>query len=128
MRALVLLSLSLLGLGPVHAQQKADRYPARAPMEKYHIDRQTEITMARTAAPPSVSADAEVMVLGDSGYEVAVKGRNGWVCFIERSWTASFDDPEFWNPKIVAPNCFNPPAARSVLPHYIERTKWIVAG
>src|SRR5262249_41326124 len=48
--------------------------------------------------------------------------------FIERSWTADFADPEFWNPKIMAPNCFNPPAARSVLPQYIERTKWIVAG
>jgi hypothetical protein len=128
MRALALLSLSLLGLGSAYAQQKPDPYPARLPMEKYHIDQQTEIAMARSAAPPSISADAEVMVLGENGYEVAVKGKNGFVCFIERSWTASFDDPEFWNPKVKAPNCFNPPAARRVLPHYIERTKWIVAG
>jgi hypothetical protein len=27
-----------------------------------------------------------------------------------------------------APNCFNPPAALSVLPQYIKRTEWALAG
>ncbi|HEX6464739.1 MAG TPA: hypothetical protein VFZ98_09810, partial [Vicinamibacterales bacterium] len=72
--------------------------------------------------------DAEVLVLGSRGYEPAVKGKNGFVCFVERSWTAGFDDPEFWNPKLRAPNCFNPPAVRSVLPQYLARTEWALAG
>jgi hypothetical protein len=57
-----------------------------------------------------------------------VKGKNGFVCFIERSWTAGFDDPVFWESRIVAPNCFNPPAVRSVLPQYLKRAEWVLAG
>ncbi len=100
-----------------------------APAEQYRFaDPQQEVALARTAAPPSISADAEVLVLGEHGYQVAVKGKNGFVCFIERSWTAGFDDPEFWNPKDRAPNCFNPPAVRSVLPQHLKRTEWALAG
>jgi len=130
MKAFALLSLLLMaGLGAANAQGKPGSYPAAAPFEKYRMaDPQVEIALARSAAPPSISADAEVMVLGEKGYEVTAKGKNGWVCFIERSWTASFDAPEFWNPKIMAPNCFNPPAVKSVLPQYLARTRWVVAG
>jgi hypothetical protein len=121
----------LLGLIDIAGAQErpATPYAAMAQIEQYRIaDSQAEVALARSAAPPSVSAEAEVLVLGKSGYEVAVKGKNGFVCFVERSWTAGFDDPEFWNPKLRAPNCFNPPAVRSVLPQYIERTKWVLAG
>jgi hypothetical protein len=122
--------LLLLSPGLADAQEKkATPYPAMAPVEQYRIaDAQEEIALARTAAPPSMSADAEVLVLGKHGYETAVRGRNGFVCFVERSWTAGFDDAEFWNPKLRAPNCFNPPAARSVLPRYLKRTEWALAG
>jgi hypothetical protein len=109
--------------------KKPTAYPAMAPIEQYRIAiRETEITLARTAAPPSISGAAEVLVLGSRGYETAVKGTNGFVCFIERSWSAGFDDPEFWNPKLRAPNCFNPSAVRSVLPQYLKRTEWVLAG
>lgn len=122
----------LLLLPPIGAQAqdtKSTAYPAMAPVEQYRIaNREAEIALARTAAPPSISADAEVLVLGSHGYEVAVKGKNGFVCFVERSWTAGFDDRQFWNPKLRAPNCFNPQAARSVLPQYLERTTWVLAG
>ena len=129
MKALAVIAfLFVLGTESAHAEGKAT-YPTAAPFERYRIaDRQSEIALARGAAPPSISADAEVMVLGEKGYEVAAKGKNGWVCFIERSWTGDFSDPEFWNPKIMSPNCFNPPAARTVLPQYLERARWIVAG
>jgi hypothetical protein len=129
MRPFAFLALLFL-LAPAAAQQKAAAtYPAMAPVERYRIpDRQAEIALARSAAPPSVSAQAEVLVLGDQGYEVAVKGKNGFVCFVERSWTAAFEDEEFWNPKLRAPNCFNPPAVKSVLPQYLERTRWVLAG
>lgn len=109
-------------------EAKSPRYPTMAPLEQYRMDRDAEIALARSAAAPSVSADAEVLVFGTRGYEVAIPGKNGFVCFVERSWTAGFDEPEFWNPKGRAPNCFNPPAARSVLPHYLKRAQWVAAG
>jgi hypothetical protein len=122
----------LVFLPPIAAQAqdtKSTAYPAMAPVEQYRIaNRDAEIALARTAAPPSISADAEVLVLGSHGYETAVKGKNGFVCFVERSWTAGFDDRQFWNPKLRAPNCFNPQAVRSVLPQYLERTTWVLAG
>jgi hypothetical protein len=37
-------------------------------------------------------------------------------------------DAEFWNPKFRAPICYSSAAARTVLPPYIERTKWVLAG
>jgi hypothetical protein len=110
-------------------EKKATPYPEMAPIAEYRIgDPQDEIALARSAAPPSISADAEVLVLGGHGYDTAVKGKNGFVCFVERSWAAGFDDREFWNPKLRAPNCFNSIAARTELPQYLERTKWVLAG
>jgi len=124
----VLLLAGLYGLADAQ-DQASNPYAVMAPAEQYRMaDAQEEIALARTAAPPSISADAEVLILGEHGYEVAVKGKNGFVCFIERSWTAGFDDPEFWNPKDRAPNCFNPPAVRTVLPQYLKRTEWALAG
>jgi hypothetical protein len=124
----VLLLFLLAGLAGAQ-ETKRTPYPEMAPVEQYLIaDPQDEIALARTAAPPSISADAEVLVLRKHGYETAVKGRNGFVCFIERSWTAGFDDAQFWNSKLRAPNCFNPPAVRSVLPQYLKRTEWVLAG
>jgi hypothetical protein len=115
--------------GPAQSQALKTPYPEMAPVEQYRIaNREDEIALARTAAPPSISADAEVLVLGSHGYETAVKGRNGFVCFVQRSWTASFDDLEFWNPKIRGPNCFNPPAARTELLQNLKRTEWALAG
>jgi len=123
--------LALVGLAGLAAAQgqKPTPYPVMAPVEQYlSLNAQEEIALARSAAPISISAAAQVMVLGKRGYETAVSGSNGFVCFVERSWTASFDDPEFWNPKIRGPNCFNPPAVRSVLPQYLRRTEWALAG
>src|SRR5215510_14509084 len=110
-------------------EKKPTPYPAMAQVEQYRIaNAQDEIALARSAAPPSISAEADVLVLGKHGYQTAARGRNGFVCFVERSWTAGFDDAEFWNPKLRAPNCFNPPAVRSVLPQYLKRTEWVLAG
>jgi hypothetical protein len=68
------------------------------------------------------------MVLGRHGYETVVKGKNDFVCMVWRSWAAGIDDPDFWNPKLRAPICFNPPAARFNLPITIKRTELILAG
>jgi hypothetical protein len=114
----------------VPAQDAKSPYPKMAPLEQYLIaDRDAEITLARSAAPPSISKNATVMVLGRQGYETAVEGKNGFVCLVERAWNGSFEkDREFWNPKNQGPDCLNPPAARTVLPILLMRTKLVVAG
>jgi hypothetical protein len=107
----------------------APSYPSMAPIQKYLMpSAAVEIASARTAAPASVSARAEVLVLTKTGYVVGAKGNDGWVCMVERMWTAGFDDPEFWNWKGRAPSCLNPPAVRSVLPQYLAVTKWALEG
>ncbi|MDE3156800.1 MAG: hypothetical protein KGN76_16995 [Acidobacteriota bacterium] len=89
-----------------------------------------EIALARTAAPPSVSTRATVMVLGAHGYFTAVKGSNGFVCLDERSWQAAVTVSRagFWNPAINTPKCYNAVAVRSVLPEYLLKTQWVLAG
>jgi hypothetical protein len=119
--------LSAAWLG--QAQDAKTPYPNMAPVEQYLMaNRDAEIALARSAAPESVSRDAEDLVLGRHGYETAVKGKSGFVCMVLRSWTAGIDDPDFWNPKLRAPICFNPPAARSYLPLMVKRTELILAG
>jgi len=111
------------------AQAGKTAYPAMAPLDQYLIpDENSEIALARSAAPASISDGAEVMVLGREGYTTAVKGRNGFLCIVERSWGAATDAPDFWNPKVRAPHCFNPPAARTFLPIFLMKTKLVLAG
>ncbi|HTT32063.1 MAG TPA: hypothetical protein VMH48_00550 [Methylomirabilota bacterium] len=111
------------------AQEAKAPYPAMAPLEQYLIpDRDAEIKLARSAAPDSISGDAEVLVLSRHGYETAVPGKNGFVCIVERSWTAGINNPDFWNPKLRGPICFNAPAARSYLPRTIKKTELVLAG
>lgn len=125
----LVMSSSLTHVGAARAQPSSPSYPTMAPIEQYREkSRADEIALARSAAPPSISADAEVLVLGSRGYETAVKGKNGWVCLVERSWAAGFDAAEFWNPKLRGPNCFNAAAARTELPQLLKRTEWVLAG
>jgi hypothetical protein len=128
--ALVLSAFAMMFMlgAVVHAQSPKAPYPSMAPLEQYLMDRQAEIALARSAAPESISKDAEVFVLARSGYEIGVKGKNGFACIVQRSWTAGIDDPDFWNPKLRAPICFNPAAARSYLLLQIKKTEWILAG
>ena len=60
------------------AQGAKEPYPTMAPLDQYLMTRDAEIALARSAAPESISHDAEVMVLGRHGYETAVKGKNGF--------------------------------------------------
>jgi hypothetical protein len=115
--------------GHAIAQSGKTAYAAMAPLEQYLIpDENAEIALARSAAPASISDGAEVMVLGRDGYTVAVKGTNGFLCMVERSWAQSEDDAEFWNPKMRAPHCFNAQAARSFAPIYLMKTRLVLEG
>ena len=126
--------LALLGLAqPIQAQvTKVSEvklvYPSMAPIEQYRMDRDAEIALARTAAPASISRDAEIMVMGQKHYEIVAKGTNGFVCLVGRAFTGPLTNPEYWNPKNRSPACLNPPAARSVLPFYLKEADMVLAG
>src|SRR5262244_2885891 len=118
------LTVGLSGMTQGQAKAPKTSYPGMAPLDQYLMaDRNAEIALARSAAPEAISGDARILVLGRHGYETAVEGKNGFVCVVERAWMSPSGSPEFWNPKLRGPICFNPPAARSVLPVTYKRTE-----
>jgi hypothetical protein len=76
-----------------------------------------EIMIARDAAPPPLQAGASVFVLGPSGYTEAVRGTNGFTCFIERPTVN-----DAW------PMCHNREAADNLLPVEKYRVALRTAG
>ena len=123
----LLLAVAIAGSSVARSVQHA--YPGMASLSQYLMaDRNAEIALARSAAPKAISGKATILVLGPHGYVTAVKGSNGFVCLVDRSWTAQFDFPEFWNPRLRGPMCLNPQAARSILPISFKRTELALAG
>jgi len=111
------------------AQDGKTQYPSMAPLDQYlMVDRNAEIALARSAAPTSISRDATVLVLEKSGYLTAAEGKNGFTCLVERAWMSPFDSPEFWNPKMRGPICYNPAAVRTILPYTTNRTRLALTG
>ena len=111
------------------AEDAKTQYPSMAPLDQYLIaDRNDEIALARSAAPTSISHDATVLVFEKSGYQTAVEGKNGFTCLVERAWMSPFDSPEFWNPKMRGPICYNPAAVRTILPYTTNRTRLVLTG
>jgi hypothetical protein len=124
----VCLTLFVLPETIQQARAQADPYPAMAPLEEYLMPRDGEIALARSAAPASIADDATVMVLERQGYTTAVQGKNGFLCYVERSWAQQTDKAEFWNPKMRAPNCFNAAAASTIAQIYLMKTGLVLAG
>ena len=117
------------GIWRAQAQTQSAPYLKMAPPSQYLIaDQNSEIALARSAAAKSIAEESEVLVLGPKGYATAVKGSNGFVCLVERSFGAAADDPEFWNSKIRSPICMNPAAARTYLPIILMKAKLALAG
>ncbi|MFZ0301913.1 MAG: hypothetical protein WAL75_04480 [Terracidiphilus sp.] len=111
------------------AQDAKAQYASMAPLDQYLMtDRNGEIALARSAAPTSISGDATVLVFEKTGYETAVEGKNGFTCLVERAWMSPFDSPQFWNPKMRGPICYNPAAVRTILPYTINRSKLVLTG
>ncbi|MGA9854404.1 MAG: hypothetical protein WBR29_03900 [Gammaproteobacteria bacterium] len=125
---LYILTLALAVINPAAVNAGNIAYPAMVPVAHYMMDQSAEIALARSAAPASVSDKARVLVLGAHGYKTAVKGTNGFVCYVGRSWENDIDNANFWNPKQRAPECDNAAAARSVLRYYLQRTQWVLSG
>jgi hypothetical protein len=115
--------------GSGNIQSGATAYPRMARLDEYLMPSvSAEIALARSAAPAAISGKATVLTLKPQGYETAVQGSNGFTCLVERSWMAPFDNPEFWNPKLRGPVCYNPAASQSILAYTVRRTKLALAG
>lgn len=121
--SVISLLLAIAGTA-VHAQSVTHM----APVAAYLMDRAAEIRLARSAAPPSISKDASVLVLTKTGYETAVKGSNGFVCYVARGFSGAPDWPERWDPKILAAACDNPPAVPTMTALLKLRTALTLAG
>lgn len=121
----------LVGLGTAHqamGQGAAKTYTKMAPVDQYLMaDREAEIALARSAAPESISRDAEVLVLARHGFKTAVKGKNGFVCIVGRGWSSAAD-ADFWNPKVRVPICLNAAAARTYLLRITKITDLALTG
>src|ERR1700730_1624494 len=110
------------------AAADATLYERMAPLEQYLMPAGSEIALARSAAPAAISDKATVLTLDSRGYQTAVRGTNGFTCLVERSWMSPFDSPDFWNPKLRGPVCYNPAASKSILAYRLRRTKLALAG
>jgi hypothetical protein len=121
---LVVPSAILVVAPPLMGQRAAK--PDAAPF--LIADRAAEVRLARTAAPPSISDSATVLVLERTGYVEAAHGTNGFTCVVIRSLAGNLEDPGLWSPRISAPHCFNAPAARSVMPTLLKQTAWLLSG
>jgi hypothetical protein len=76
-----------------------------------------EIALARSAAPASVSDSATVWVFTDSGYAVAVAGRNGAACYVSRSWPTS-----------IEPHCFDAEGAATIMRIHMREVELLHRG
>lgn len=129
-RIIAVLAAMAASIMPLGAQTPQPRSLTMGPIGPYLIaSRSAEIALARSAAPPSISAHAEVLVLDRHGFKVAVPGTNHYVCLVERSWDATpADSPKYWNPESRGPDCLNPAAAKSYLPIVLLKTRLALAG
>ncbi len=119
---------ALLMLLAVHAAAAHADDRKYAPFSEYEMTRESEIAMARSAAPARISSRATIKVLTSSGYEVAVQGNNGFLCLVMRSWSAAPDVDATYYSKLRSPICFDPVAARTVAPVEELRTKLGLEG
>ena len=125
---LLSLALTVFTAPTMQGQAQAAPYPVMAPLAQYLMPEQDEIALARSGAPKAISDAADVMVLRKDGYVTAVKGTNGFLCIVERGWASETDAPDFWNPKLRAPNCFNQAAATTYEQIYLMKTRLVLQG
>lgn len=76
-----------------------------------------EIALARSAAPPNVSADATILVLREGRYETAVVGSSDVHCMVSRS-----------QPLSLEPICYDPEASRTMLRIESRQVEMRLAG
>ncbi len=122
--SLILASVATIGLWLPGGALSQDRI---GPIEDYLLNPGREVALALSAAPPSVSSHATVLVLTPAGYRRERSGDNGFVCLVNRGWQAD-PHPHFWDPATLAPVCHNAEAARTVLAVHRRKTELALAG
>lgn len=110
--------------------QVVTRYP---PLSEYLMPRDAEIALAESAAPANISGRATMKVLTASGFQIVRAGDNGFVCMVMRGWSAPTYTPAqirgiVYDANVRAPICFDPGAARTVMPYYELRHKLGMQG
>ena len=131
-----LISLSLLAVlfAPSAVAQTSNspvgNYP---PIQEYLMPQASEIALAKGAAPANISVGATIKVLTTSGFKVVHQLDNGFVCVVMRGFSApTYTPAQFrdlvYDAALRAPICFDPKAAKEVMPYYELRTKLAMEG
>ena len=110
---------------PQTSKSQAHKYP---PIEEYLMPQPAEIALAKSAGPANILDRATIKVLKTSGFTVVHQGDNGFVCMVMRGFSAPTYTPvQFrdlvYDAAVRAPICFDPKAAKEVMPYYELRTK-----
>jgi hypothetical protein len=110
------------------AQTSRSQATKYSPIEEYLIPQPAEIALAKSAGPANISDRATIKVLTTSGFTVVHQGDNGFVCMVMRGFSApTYTPAQFRNlvydVAVRAPICFDPKAAKEVMPYYELRTK-----
>ncbi len=74
------------------------------------LERTVEMDLARSAAPPTVSDDATILLWNGDGFDVGHEGSNGVTCYVARSW-----------PHSLEPHCFDEEGAHTILPIHLRQ-------
>src|SRR5215510_6534669 len=125
-----LLLPAVLFAGPQAPKSQARAYP---PIGEYLMPQAAEMALAKSAAPTNVSDRATIKVLTNAGFKVVHEGDNGFVCMVMRGFSApTYTPAQFrdfvYDAVLRAPICFDPKAAKEVMPYYELRTKLAMAG
>jgi hypothetical protein len=126
MRCFVLMFFGLVNL----TWAQTPKHPS---LNEYMMPQEAEIALAKSAAPSNISDRATIKLLKTSGYQVARKGDNGFVCLVMRGWAApTYTPAQFrdlvYDAQVRAPICFDPVASRTVMPYYELRSKLGMEG
>lgn len=131
MKRIVIAMLALLFV--LSQKDLLAQHPKYPPIKDYLMQQDAEVALAKSAAPANISDSATIKVLTNSGFEVVHEGNNGFVCEVMRAFSAPTYTPAQFRDLVYvssvrAPICFNPQAAREVLPYYELRTKLAMDG
>lgn len=105
--------LLMSGAGPLEAQGRG----SGAAGVRRTLDRTEEISLARSAAPASVSEAATVFVFEDGRYRAVHQGAGPAACMVDRSW-----------PDAIEPVCFDGEGAASIMRILMRRTELLHLG
>jgi hypothetical protein len=89
----------------------AQSQPATRAGRRQVIPADSEMALARSAAPLSVSEHARILRFIDTGYVVADSGTSAVTCVVNRSWPTSLE-----------PHCYDAEGSVTVLPIELRRT------